>query len=207
MGDRLQIPVFDKIEIKDALPCDILLFYYGNKLTEWHGRYRRKEFGRSELPPYHTAIVYDNNTNNDNDADKIYICDPEITTSLSLLSEYTTKTAIRIDVFRYRKTVAQTLEVMKAMTQIVREEHKYDAKGCGFFLSQMPGCGWMKYILPKPSETDYFCSDAVTYCMQERGGIQVSKYDHNRTAPIDNQLYGMNHPDDCSKFTLKERTQ
>ena len=208
IDDRTQVPIFPKIEAKDLIGLDILLFIDGPWVTRWHGRNRRKEFGRSELPPYHAALVYNNNNIlNSDDNDKVYILDPEITTSLSLLSEYTTKSAIRIDVFRYKKTVEQTLNALSAATEILRQEKTYDAKGFIFFAHQMPYCDWLKYILLKPSEGHYFCSDAVTYVMQERGGITVSPRGHNETAPVDNQIYGIEHPEVCDKFTLKERTQ
>lgn len=205
---RVKIPVFNKIEVSKLKPLDVLLFMHGTKITEWHGRNRRKEFGRSELPPYHAAIVYENiNAKGVEEADNVFIVDPEITTSLSLLSEYTMKSSIRIDVFRYNYNVTQSHLVKAAMTEAVREERKYDGKGFGFFLSQMPYCGWLENILPKPSEKDFFCSDAVTYFMQSRGGITISPRDHNKTAPVDIQLYGIENTSECTKYTLKERTQ
>ena len=189
---------YDRITKEQLMPGDILLFIYGNKLTEFHGRNRRKELGRSTLPPYHAAIVYDVTT--DNYDDRIFILDPEIITGFSLLDEYTTKSSIRIDVVHYTCLIEQRQKIVDTIRTVGTKEGLYDVGGYGAFISQMPFLGWMKYII-RPSKTKFFCSDAVVYCC-EAGEVTISRQTNNYTAPVDIQLYALEYH---KLFTLKQR--
>lgn len=183
---------FERISIEELLPGDILLFYGGNKLTEWHGRNRRKKFGRTTLPPYHATVVYGKYR------EQVIILDPEITTSLSLLMEYLTKTKIRMDVVRFEATAAQRCAIQSKIEQVVSEEGFYDWRGYFSFISQLPLLDWVKII--KPSKKTFYCSDAATFVVQESTNIKVSPRGHNYTAPVDLQRYGMYHH---KLYTLK----
>lgn len=189
---------YPRINLVDLKVGDVVLFYYGNKLTEWHGRNRRAEFGRSENPPYHAAMVY----SVDADNIEVVILDPGATTSLQSLSKYLVQTSKRIDIIRYPLTKEQRKECMLAANNLVKKLKIYDVKGYGAFISQMPYMNWFKYIV-KPSEKLFYCSDAVTYCIQDRAGYTISPRNHNFTAPVDLQVYAISNPNRCIIYTLK----
>lgn len=193
--DRIVVPdSFPIIDLNMLQTGDILLFYYGNKLTEWHGRNRRKEFERATLPPYHTAIVAEHTKYN------TVILDPELTTNLSYITEYTKKSSVRIDVLRYDATPEQRVHILSEINILAEKENIYDWKGFIYFSSQMPFLNWLKII--KPSKSTFFCSDAAVYIVQKQVGIQVSPRDHNTSAPVDLLLYGMRYH---TMYTLKNR--
>jgi hypothetical protein len=188
-----QIPdSFEKIECKDLLPGDLILFYGGNKLTKWHGAHRREEFGTSSNAPYHAAIVYDVEDMHDLPIgpQNVYILDQELTGTLGFLEEHTKDPNKRIDIIRVPAEPALRKAVKDSIRLLAEEESVYDWKGYFAFISQMPYCGWLKII--KPSKKTYFCSDSAASCW-DSNGIQVSPRDHNLTAPVDLQLFGMDH--------------
>ncbi len=177
---------FEPILSNELKTGDIVLFIGGNKLTEWHGRNRKKKLGRSTRPPYHAAVVLGHCQG------MPIILDPEITTSLSPISEYTRKKELRIDIVRFKATKQQRRSIAQVILKIASKEGFYDWKGFGSFASQMPYVGWMfKWV--KPSKKDFFCSDGSVYAVQKATDIQVSPRGHNITAPVDIQLYGMQH--------------
>jgi hypothetical protein len=185
---RVIIPLFDSIEQNELVTGDIILFLNGNKFTEWHGKNRKKKYGRSTRPPYHAAIVLGMCEG------MPIILDPELNTTLSPLLEYTRKKNVRIDVVRFEATFEQRQAIAKKILEIASKEGFYDWRGFGSFASQMPYVGWMfKWI--KPSNKDFFCSDGSTYCVQTTTDIRVSPRKANATAPVDNQIYGMRHHD------------
>ena len=81
---------------------------------------------------------------------------------------------------------------MNAIRELSSAEDFYDVTGYGFFISQMPGLRWVGKLV-KPSKKKFYCSDAVVYCVQKRGGIKVSPRGHNHTAPVDILLYALKH--------------
>ena len=191
---RVVIPrEFDRIQKHDLIPGDILLFYHGNKLTEWHGRNRKKKYGRSTLPPFHAAVVYRN------DNDDCFILDPEITTGFSLLEEYYRRTSYRIDVVRVNASGKQVEKAMREIRNLGVKEGFYDWKGFLAQGSQVPFLEWMKII--KPAKGKFFCSDAVAY-VWDKAGVRVSPRKNNYTSPVDLQIYGMQHH---NVLTLKGR--
>lgn len=189
-----------RIQIGDLLPGDVLLFYYGNKLTELHGRNRRAEFGTSTNPPYHAAMVVEVNTL----TETVLILDPGATTALQYLSKYMCQSSKRIDVVRYAMTANQRLLCIEGVKELVSKTRIYDIKGYGAFISQMPFCGWFKFLV-KPAENLFYCSDAVAYCIEEKAKFEISPYDHDFTAPVDIQLYALKHPEIATIRTLKQR--
>lgn len=191
---RVIIRIYPKIKKSELRPGDILLFYYGNKLTQFHGRWRKKKYGRSTLPPYHAAIVY-KLTSKD-----VIILDPEISTSLSFLHEYLKKKNNRIDIVRFEASRPQRRAIQAKIKEIGTKEGFYDWKGYFAFISQMPCLGWLKVI--KPSKKTFFCSDASTYAVHSSTNIRVSPRSANKTAPVDNQLYGLDHH---KLYTVKKR--
>jgi hypothetical protein len=198
---RVAIPAeFERITTKELLPGDAVLFIYGNKLTEWHGRSRQEKFGRSQLPPYHAAMVYGQMEMSDN----VLILDPVAITEFQSLQKYIDHKESRIDIVRYNLTDEQRRTCMTAAENITKKISVYDAKGYGAFISQMPFCSWFKWIV-RPSPTKFYCSDAVTYCIQERAGYQISPRDHDWTAPVDIQLWAMENPDKATIRTLKNK--
>jgi len=185
---RVQIPtMFNKISKNELIPGDILLFLNGNRMTEWHGKNRKKKYGRSSKPPYHAAIVYKNLPE---DPD-VLILDQEIRSTLSFLSEYTDKKNLRIDVVRPLSSIDTYKSIQRRIKNIAIKEKYYDWKGFGSFASQMPYIGWM-FPWVRPSKDTFYCSDIVAY-MWEMEGIEVSPRGHNFTAPVDLQLYGIEH--------------
>jgi hypothetical protein len=195
---------FPRIKVEDLLPGDIILFYYGNWATELHGRHRLKKLGRADNPPFHAAIFYEQPK---------WILDPELMTSFSVIYEYLKQSSKRIDIIRYDMTEKQLGMAAQTIEAIGMKEGKYDVKGYGAFVSQMPGFQWVKYLV-KPSKKDFYCSDAVTYVLEEGAGIDVSPRDHNYTAPVDLLLYAMDHTGDkrhsgsyCTLYTLKQRNE
>ena len=190
---------YKSIELNELLAGDILLFLHGNKLTEWHGRNRKKKFGRSTKPPYHAAIVYSVVQMIDGKPD-VFILDPEISTSLSFLKEYLTKTSTRVDIVRFKATRVQRRKIQKKIKDIAFKEGLYDWKGYFAFASQMPFLGWLKII--KPSKKTFFCSDAVVHAVQKSTNIRVSPRGSNYTAPVDIQLYGLQYH---KLYTLKKQ--
>jgi hypothetical protein len=191
---------YSRIKLSELLPGDCILFYYGNKLTEFHGRYRKKNLGRSTNPPYHAAMVYGVIGSD------CIILDPAATTSLQSLSKYLVQNTKRIDIIRYNLTESQRNICQESARSLIKKLKLYDVKGYGAFISQMPGFGWFKYIM-KPSESKFYCSDAVAYCIQDRAGYQVSQKDHNFTAPIDMQLFALERPSNATLYTLKQRNE
>jgi hypothetical protein len=204
---QVKIPnEFKRITLKELLPGDILLFYYGNKLTEWHGKWRKKKYGRSTKPPFHAAIVYDweDASYYDPDNNKIYrmdvfILDPEISTTLSFLQEYLQKKKIRIDVVRFRASDYEREKIKDTIKNVASKEGFYDWRGYFSFISQMPFLKWAGFI--KPSKKDFYCSDASAFCVHKATDIQVSPRNHNITAPVDLQLYALKHH---KLYTLKQ---
>jgi len=192
---------FPRITLNELLPGDAILFIGGNKLTEFHGKYRRKEFGRSDTPPYHEAMVYVVSQGID---PIVMILDPVALTSFQDLNKYMKHKESRIDIIRYNLTDEQRKICQEAAEVMTSKVRIYDTKGYGAFISQMPLLGWVKHII-KPSETKFYCSDGVTYCIQDRAGYIVSPRDHNFTAPVDSQVYAINNPDRAQLRTLKLR--
>jgi len=184
---------FERIKQEELQTGDILLFIGGNKLTEMHGRHRKKKYGRSTNPPYHAAIVYKNDG-----ANEVLILDQEIRGTLSFLQEYTSKKELRIDVVRPPAPVGMLDNIQGLIKALAVKEKYYDWKGFFSFANQMPYVGWM-FGWMKPSKSTFYCSDVVAY-VWENEGIRVSPRGHNFTAPLDLQLYGMEHHQ-C--FTLK----
>ena len=185
---RVVIPdSFERIKREDLTTGDILLFIGGNKLTEWHGRNRKKKYGRSDTPPYHAAIVYKRVLN---DPD-VLILDQEVRGTLSFLQEYTSKKELRIDVVRPPAPVGMLDNIQGLIKALATKEKYYDWKGFFSFAHQMPYVGWM-FGWMKPSSSTFYCSDVVAY-VWETNGIRVSPRGHNFTAPLDLQLYGMEH--------------
>ena len=196
---QVTIPdAFNLITADRLLPGDAILFYHGNKLTEFHGKHRLTKYGRSTLPPFHAAVVYQVTDT------EVWILDPEITTGFSSLREYLRRSGYRIDIIRYAMTDVQRLKCIEVMGKIGIEEGYYDVRGYGAFISQMPGLQWLKYIV-RPSDKKFYCSDAVTYVLEMGAGIDVSPRDHDFTAPVDLQLFALANPKTCTLFTLKKR--
>ena len=192
---RIIIPKeFERIQGFDLEIGDIVLFIGGNKLTEWHGRNRKKKLGRSTKPPYHAAVVA-----GILDGMPI-ILDPELNTTLSPMLEYTRKKELRIDIVRFEATNNDRNKIQQLIWEVASKEGFYDWKGFGAFASQMPYVGWaFKWI--KPSKKDFFCSDASSYVVQKPTNIRVSPRGHDFTAPVDLQIYGMKHH---MMYTLKK---
>lgn len=186
---------FERIKHIDLRCGDIILFYHGNWATELHGKHRLKKLGRADNPPMHAAIFYEQPK---------WILDPELMTSFSNIGEYLKQESKRIDIIRYDMTDKQIGQACVTIEAIGMKEGKYDVRGYGAFISQMPGFQWMKYVV-KPSKKDWYCSDAVTYVLQEGAGVQVSPKDNNYTAPVDLLLHAMDHPEKCRIYTLKLR--
>lgn len=197
---QIIIDIYDNISKSELLPGDILLMYYGSWITEFHGRHRRKEFGRVTLPPYHAAMVYAVDREGQGVQD-VMILDQEIRCTLSLLREYTSKSSTRIDVVRYEATDEERERIVSSARVLVSEERYYDWRGFFGFARQMPFLNFLRVF--KPSSKDYFCSDAVTYVIEGSTNIVVSDMGHNRTAPIDMLIYGLNNH---KLFTLKRRS-
>jgi hypothetical protein len=95
--------------------------------------------------------------------------------------------------------------IKSATDNIIRKMRIYDFKGYGAFISQMPYMKWFKLI--KPSEKNFYCSDAVTYLLEDVAGVEVSPRDHNFTAPVDLQITGMYNQANglCNIYTLKQK--
>lgn len=184
---------FDRIKVDKLITGDEVLFIGGTWLTEFHGKNRRKEFGRSDTPPYHAAVVYDKDSDGN-----VLILDQELNGTLGFIAEYLGKKELRIDIVRPTSTVAQRLLVKSKIKKLATQKGLYDCRGFLYFLKQMPYCGWLP--MPKPSNKLYYCSDAVAEVWEETG-VQVSPRDNNFTAPVDLQCFGLEHFD-C--FTLKK---
>jgi hypothetical protein len=178
---------------------DILLFYYGNKLTEFHGHWRRKKLGRATIVPYHSAIVATNLP----EEGRCFILDPEVTTSFSLLKEYTKKSSQRIDVIHPMAMREDLDKVATKIDELGTNEGLYDVGGYGAFISQMPLLNWVKYII-RPSKKKFFCSDAASFVWEDTT-LRVSPRGHDYTAPVDLLLYAMKHPELLQLRTLKIR--
>lgn len=181
---RVIIPnTFSKLSADKLIPGDILLHYGSNKLTIFHGRNRSKKYKRATRIPTHANIFrayFDG---------RGLILDTELRSTLSYLKEYL-NTGNRIDVVRFTAQLGQRTQIVYNIDKLAEEEGRYDIMGYGFFLSQMPYMGWIERII-KPSKNRYFCSDAVTHCVQHKTNIMVSSRSNNHTAPVDLLLYGM----------------
>ncbi len=185
-----------KISVDDLKTGDILIFYGGNKLTEFHGRYRDPKLGTMENPPYHAAEFYEHS-----ETDHIII-DPELQTSMSPIAEYTTHPHIRIEIIRYSLDQEQIDKLRAFMHQAAKEQRIYDWKGYGSFIQDFEKVPeWAKKLIGKlkPSNKDYFCSD---FCASSYEGVrQVSDREPNKTSPLDLVLYA--HRNNIKRYLLK----
>ncbi len=188
-GRAIVPTVFKLMTLKELLPGDILLFFGKNRLTEFHGKYRRKEFGRANISPYHSAIVYDVIDRHDGNPD-VMILDQELLGSLSFLNEYLTKRNLHIAVVRFKASPKKRKEMQVLIKELASKEKMYDWKGYLSFASQLPWLNWLKIV--KPSKDTFYCSDVVAYVC-EKNGVTVSPRGHNFSAPVDLLLYGMQH--------------
>ncbi len=190
---------FEPIKQKDLIPGDIPLIYYGNKTTEWHGRNRRVEFGRSSLPPFHATIVHGQGARGE-----VVLLDQELLGTASFLSEYTRRSSYRIDIVRPKSTHDQRVTVQDLIVDIANQELFYDWRGFAAFGSQMPFMSWMKII--KPSDKFFFCSDVVAYIWY-KAGVIISPRKNNFTAPVCIQLYSILFEEQSQIFTFQNRKE
>jgi hypothetical protein len=202
---RYIIPdAFERITLNSVMPADAILFYGGNFLTKLHGVRRRAEFDRVqlyEMTPTHAAMIL--HLSLTEVPPTAYILDPTIQTDLGNLKHYSSKLDTRIDIIRYDLTDTQRYTAANMGYALATAEGRYDVGGYGAFLSEMPCLSWVKKFI-KPSEKYMFCSDGVSYCIQEKAGYKMSPYDHNFTAPVDMLLYALKTG--CGRlFTLKKR--
>jgi hypothetical protein len=173
---------FEPIEPKDLLTGDIINFYYHNPMTEFHGRFRDAKWGRSDDPPYHTAMFFEHSSRQQ------YLLDTELITTPSLIKEYTSKEQVRIDIVRYPISSNQREALYGYMEEIAQNEPKYDIGGYGRFIDDFTWLKWIPWI--DQSDKRPFCSEMVT------GGYDLIKYYISKrqpsdTAPVDIQLFSL----------------
>lgn len=197
----LDIP---RLLVSDLRTGDLILFYYGNKLTEFHGKFRRSDLGKFDLVPYHAGMFYEHS------ARQAYIVDPEIRTVPGLISEYMKKPGVRLEVIRYPITAEETEGLYQFATKAIEEKGYYDFRGYGSFLSDMPGMGWFGKLSDKvkalrPSKKSFFCSDfGASAYSQSVKSVVVSGRKPNKTAPVDLLSHALKHPK-AQRFLLKDR--
>jgi hypothetical protein len=122
------------------------------------------------------------------------------------MTKYLAQSSKRLDIVRYPLTDIQRVLVRQGINQIIKKTKLYDVKGYAAFISQMPYLSWFKII--KPSKNLFYCSDAVTYCLEEKAGVEVSPKNHDFTAPVDLQITALKNQEasyDVKWFTLKDK--
>jgi hypothetical protein len=193
-----------RIAVNDLRTGDIILFYYGNKLTELHGRYRKASLGKYDLVPFHAAMFFEHS------ARQAYLVDPEMRTTASLITEYTKKSSCRIEIIRYPITADEMEGLYQFAQAAIEEELTYDFRGYGSFLSDFNGMGWFDKLSKRvawlrPSKKNFFCSDfdasAYESCVRS---LKVSNRQANKTAPIDLLAYALKSPI-AERLLLKDR--
>lgn len=190
---------YTQINKKDLLPGDICLFLGGMKLTQFHGRNRKKKLGRTTLPPRHAAIVYkyiETEAGGD-----VIILDPEINNSLSFLNEYIKKSKTRIDIVRYKATATQRLKIQASIKVAAEKEKLYNPVRFLWFITEMPYVGWM-FKWMKPTRSRPICSSESAKHPTQVGIIVSTKGKKWwKTAPVDIQIFGLRYH---QMFTLKK---
>lgn len=193
-----------RISPHELMTGDILKYFYGNKVTEFHGKYRRSELGRLDLVPFHSGMFYEHSKRQD------YIVDPELRTTASLLTEYTHKSSYRIEIIRYPITDEEREALYQFATKAIEEERVYDVWGYGSFISDLPGLGWTEKLIDKvswlqPSKDNFFCSDfdasAYAECVKS---CKITSRPPNKTAPVDILRYALKSRK-AKRFLLKDR--
>ena len=174
---------FDTIMPKDLITGDILLYYYHNPATEFHGRFRDATWGRSDDPPYHANIFFEHSTRQQ------YVLDTELLTTPSILKEYTSKEKIRIDVIRYPISEVQQEMLYGFMEGVAIKEPLYDVGGYGSFMDDFKWLKWLPCI--KPSDKKPFCSENVTLGYHDVAHYKISNRQPVNTAPVDLQLFAL----------------
>jgi hypothetical protein len=180
----LHIPrTFEQISPKELITGDILNLYYHNSATEFHGRFRDAEFGRSDDPPYHTTIFFEHSPRQQ------YLLDTELLTTPSLLKEYTAKEKVRIDVIRYPISEVQREALYGFMESVAIKEPMYDVGGYGSFIDDFKWLRWVPWI--KPSDKKPFCSENVTIGYHNVINYKISERQPVNTAPVDIQRFAI----------------
>ena len=192
------IPVFPRINVEDLKECDVLLIYGNNPLTKWHGKKRRKQYGRVTKVPTHATMINSITKNN------VWLLDTGLFTDKTNLNKYLSKKKVRIDIIRYYLTPGQIAIVLDEAAKMERKRKLYDWRGFVAFASQMRGFQWLKKIV-KPSEQNPFCSDGIVMFIQNAAGYKISRYSNNYTSPTDLLLYvAQYHPESGSIYTLNK---
>lgn len=184
------LPDFPKISIDAIKPASCLLFYGGNKLTEFFGN---TIYRHPYKPPAFHAAVY---------VGKVEYLGTNLLLNVGahrLLEELRPmlQTTRRVDVLEYDMPDS-TREKIK--TRACHDTSKLNK------LVDLPDYGWSDYLrfgfrFLKPSSKD-FCSENVVELLENYGGVKASEKKAVDTAPWHLLEFALKSPSTVHPFTL-----
>ena len=190
---KIEIPEsFKRITVKELKSFDILQYYFGNKLTAWHGQTgQHPKYGKTTIAPYHTNGVYDFGRL----YNKTILMDTELRNTGSLLeNEYMTKKKTRIDVIRrINLTVEDKAQLAKLIEEELGNEKLYGVLRFASFAKRLSYVGWM-FKWYKPSSSQVVCSGRWAK-IYEKIQKPISLYPYNETIPNDITVYALKGPE------------
>lgn len=196
LRDFPPLPEFPKIAIEEIPSGSALEFYGGNKLTEFYGNHRARLWGGKNCttfpydpPPFHTAHYQRRG---------FFLNVGAFKTIQKLEDEF--RSTRRIDVIIYKA-------VTPGLGERIADDMQGDVDKPGIvkritygvfdYLRFEPALRW---LIPKDKKRDFCTEDKVRRML--RFGITTSDRPADMTAPWDDVLYAMSHPEECKIRTL-----
>lgn len=179
----LDLPKYDEIKLPKILPASTLIFYNGNKLTEWFGRQFAKH--PYKLPAFHAAFYL---------SDGLFLNVGKFKTLQKLEDERLSTR--RIDVITYKNIPDEVRRRLVIHAALDTTKPKI-----GFQLPDYAVLDYARFLLKflKPSRKD-ICSENVVELFQSEG-IQVSEKEPFNTAPWHLFEFAVKNPQLCEVRT------
>ncbi len=179
------LPKYEVLEVGKIPAASTLLFYGGNKLTEYFGNKRDKH--PYKPPAFHAAIYI---------RDGLFLNVGKFKTIQKVLDEF--KSTRRIDVISYNDIPLKSKDSICERAYLDASKPKI-----GISLPDYDWMGYLRFALKfiKPSKHRDFCSDNVVDLFATED-IQVSAKSDESTAPWHLYEYALARPDRCSIRTL-----
>lgn len=177
---KITLPKYKKIKVDDIPKASTLLFYHGNKLTEFIGRYVYKH---PYYPPAFHAAIYTGGVKNQ------LLNVGKFVTLDSLEDEF--RSTRRIDVVIYKQLTMKErgLAIKRGMKDLGKP---YDMMGFLSFGKKIPLIGKL-FSWAKGSKQLPYCSDHVVDSFKA-APYQVSGYNDEETAPWQLLEYAERYP-------------